>query len=402
MAQITLYAKTAGNWDVANAWNDQAGGGGTDYTNPQNGGGNTYICILNSKAMVLSATCGDGAGNVTVDQVNAPAADTGTLATSGAHVLTANVTYGHTLTAGMIQVLTGDTLQITGIVTNTGAGYAVVTAGTGIVTLTNAGGTVISQSSTGRGLSTAGTGAATVTGTITNTTGGYGLYQGSSSAAHTISGAISNTGSNGVRLVLGTTTWTPAAGTSLSGSGCPVVYCLGGNWVIDGIPAMSITAQQAPLQVYTGTVTWIATGSLAASAECQIDVIGAAGVLALATAGGSLTLTNSGTVVIRKLAGTLTTTSGANTASIVLATSTSYAAIPGGSDANKAIITGPTLPAAGDVDDTAGVFGYAGTPITPTCLLPLEADTKLAVQYGAGGVEFTGTLAAAGVFVIED
>jgi hypothetical protein len=56
----------------------------------------------------------------------------------------------------------------------------------------------------------------------------------------------------------------------------------------------------------------------------------------------------------------------------------------------------PTFALAGDVDSLAAAYGDTVSQTTPTCLLPLEADVELDVQYGAGGTEFTGTLAGSG------
>src|SRR3990172_1666235 len=53
----------------------------------------------------------------------------------------------------------------------------------------------------------------------------------------------------------------------------------------------------------------------------------------------------------------------------------------------------PTLPAAGDVDDTAAAFGYTGALVTPTLALPAVGDVEESAQYGAAGTEFTGTFA---------
>jgi hypothetical protein len=51
----------------------------------------------------------------------------------------------------------------------------------------------------------------------------------------------------------------------------------------------------------------------------------------------------------------------------------------------------PTLPAAGDVDDTAAAYGYAGSLITPTLKVPPVDKVEDGYFYGAGGTEYEGT-----------
>lgn len=57
---------------------------------------------------------------------------------------------------------------------------------------------------------------------------------------------------------------------------------------------------------------------------------------------------------------------GAGATEIVNQTATSYAAIIGGTDAQKACITGPTLPDVANVWYGSGQYGYAGGLLTPT------------------------------------
>jgi hypothetical protein len=77
--------------------------------------------------------------------------------------------------------------------------------------------------------------------------------------------------------------------------------------------------------------------------------------------------------------GTLNTADlGAGAASIVNHTSTSHAVILGGTAQQKAIITGPTLPAAADVQSGAAQFGYAGD--LQTAGYPTTAATNAAHQ----------------------
>lgn len=165
MAQITVYAHAAGNWDVDDAWNDAANGSGTHYTNPQNGGGNTYICDLNGLVMNLNRA-------VTVDLVRAT---TGTLTVVGTVTLTSPITYNGTSTSGMVIVGTSAILTVTGAVTATAAGHALVTSSTGTFYVTGA----VQGGTTGTGIKHIGTSATcTIAGNVTGGSGAasYGLW----------------------------------------------------------------------------------------------------------------------------------------------------------------------------------------------------------------------------------
>lgn len=164
----------------------------------------------------------------------------------------------------------------------------------------------------------------------------------------------------------------------------------GGTLTVDG----NMSGSGVQLNLSGGTATWTGNRSIAASADCYIAMTGSP-TLNLATASAKLVLSNSGTIQIRKTGGTINTAdAGAGAAQINLQTSTSYASIVGGTDANKAIIVGPTLPAAGDVDDTADDFGYPAALVEPTFKVPPASKVEDDYQYGAGGTEYTGTLAA--------
>jgi len=58
---------------------------------------------------------------------------------------------------------------------------------------------------------------------------------------------------------------------------------------------------------------------------------------------------------------------------------------------------GGTFPAIGDVDVTSPAYGPTGSEYSGTLLQPDEADVLLGIQYGAGGIEFTGTLVGGGL-----
>lgn len=375
------------NWDDANAWNSAADGSGTNYTNPQNGGGTTYLCYLNGKTVTVNIAVAvdqivgsvsgvlsvpDGASAlITVATATAgitiPLGSVGILTWAGASAssLTINgdVNYSGTSTSGMFPYTTNQAITLNGKVTNTSSGYCFVGSGSGVLTISNVGGTAISCSGSGRGVSHASTGAMTVTGAMSNTSSGRCI---SVNAATTcsITGSGSNSGVSGYVAAF------TAAGITATFTGDVTVSTGTGLFINNGslsiVGNLSSSANGVALNVGGGACTWIGSRALAASADCKITLTG--GTLNLATASGALSLANSGTVVIDKTGGTLTTTSGANTASIALQSATAYAAIPGGSDENKAIITGASIPSAADTRyGVARGWADGGTSATAGC-----------------------------------
>lgn len=396
-----FYKIGAGNFDDANGWSTNPAGPG-DTTATDSGGG-VYIVGAAGNTLDLNGVAVTLNQSVTAALIQASGA-TGNLAVSGTRVINANVTYSGTNTAaGMITIAAGTNLTINGLTTNSSSGYALSQTLSGILTASNVGSTVLNSTGSGRCLSSSGTGAITISGNIECGTG-YGVVLGSSSAGHSWSGNGSVTAAGyPIYQSAGTLTWTPGSGTSaaVSGTGSSVVTVAGGTLIIAGNVSTSATSTSvstmiAPILVRGGTLQYTGSRTLAASADCEIT-LRTGGTINLATATAALSLANSGTFVIRVHAGTLNTAdAGAGAASVVNQTTTSYAAIVGVGAANKAIITGPTLPAAGDVDSTAAQFGYAAALVTPTLVVPAEAEVEDGVGYGAGGTEFEGTLAAGG------
>jgi hypothetical protein len=403
----TLYAKsgTITNFDTANGWNSAANGSGTDYTATDSGGG-IYIVDsaantldLNGCAVTLNQSC----------QVALIQATTGTLTVSGTRTINGNVTYSGTSTSGMVIVPTGTGLTINGQATNTAAGYAIVQSGSGTTTITNAGGTAVANSGNGRGVSTANTGALSITGLVEQSAGaGSAVVNASTSAGHSLNGNLScAAGSYAYQLSGGTLAWT-VGNTGASAAivaGYAALAVSNGTCNIIGNLTTSHTALQngrsAPVVIIGGTINYpgdaTAARSIAAGAEVYIAVY--SGTLNLVQQSGAYTalaMANGGTFAIVAAGGTINTTGngGVSVASVVNQTTTSYAVILGGTAGQKAIITGPTIPAAGDVDSMAADYGYAGALIDPTLVVPAEADVETGVQYGAGGTEFTGTLDA--------
>lgn len=432
MAQVVLYAKTGiANWDDANKWNTAADGSGTDYTNPANGGGTTYLCDLNAKNVALNVG-GSVSPTITVDQIRTGATNAGGtigVGNSGAPILNlgnggitpsyagamvtwgtgtcsltvnGNATYSSTYTSGAFPTGASQSLFINGLLTNTSSGYAILESSTGIVGVVNAGVTAVSNSSSGRAIDMEGSGALTLTGNVANSGSGTAVRVNSSSANHAFTGNVSITSSGiGFQVNAGTVSWTPGSGTSLTNAATSSsVYAMavtGGALFINGSPTTvnnSNGAWTSALYVNGGTLQWSGARTIAAGAELEIDC--ASGAIQFANATAALTLTNSGTFVLRKSTGTLTYTAAGGTASIIRATETSYCAMPGCTDAEKAIITGPTLPTAGNVLTGSGTFGYAGSVQTPTLTLPdvgyvLTSAWGGPATYGAGGTGSTPT-----------
>jgi len=376
----TWYAKIAGDWFAENAWNSTAAGDGSDATAPLTA---ADTADLNGKAMTTT-----NGSSITQALVQAA---TGTLTPTGTLTINGSVTYSGTSTGGMIIYGTGATLTIlSGTVTNSGAGRCLVGSGSGVLVVNNNGGTALSNTA-GQCVHHGSTGAYTITGDVSSDGDAYQAYciQIAAAATGSVTGNLTHSGAQtGVQQEKGTITFTGNVNAT-DGIGINVYS---GTLVFAGNAKSSGDAEA--IRVAYGTCNWLGNRSLAASDGCYI--LQQAGTFNLATASDKLTLANSGTLVIFKIGGTLNTAdAGAGAASIVNQTATSYAAILGGSDAQKAIITGPTLPAAADVEVASGTYGYAGGLLTPAFVVPLEEDVELAVEYGAAA-EFTGTLAAGG------
>jgi hypothetical protein len=316
MAAVTVYAQSAGDWDKVNNWDTVAGGGGTDYTDPQDGTDaftcdcNGFIINLNKTVVVTKIQATAAGGGIKVPDSTAAtvgaAAGIKTLISSsynGAMVtwgtgtcsltLNGSVAYSGTNTSGMIPVGGSQTLTIqntggagTTSVSNTSTGYAIVPASTGILVVSNSGGTALSETSSGRCVSASGSGTCTITGAITATGGGYGLLNSSTSVSHTVTGDVSNSDVSGaaIRSSGGTIT---VDGNLSSSNGATVVNMVGGTFV------------------------WTGARTLAAATDCKLVV--STGTINIT----SLVLTNSGRFYIEKQGGgTLTVGSGGTLAQI--------------------------------------------------------------------------------------
>jgi hypothetical protein len=290
------------------------------------------------------------------------------------------ITYAGTLTAGFIRH-SANTLTILGAgagtttVTGTAAGYAVVTSGTGALTITNTGGTAAYESGNGRCVSHGSTGNLTITGILSASSGSTSCQTVNINGAATVqitgnilSAAYAITVYVSAAAVVATITGdvTATGGNAIYLNSAAATVTLDGN--------INATGVGVSFAVNGGTFSWTGNRTIATSAESYATL--SAGTLNLVLQSGAYTplvLSNSGTFILRKTGGTLNTTGngGASVASIVRQSATSYAAMSGCTDAQKAIITGPTLPAAANVRlSGSATYGYAGALFDGTISMP--------------------------------
>lgn len=440
------YAQSNGNWSAGGGggiWYDAASGG-NEVAKPTIGD-NAYLngCDVtldeNVACDLVDAGATDGrflipnSGTVIITaDVSSSYAGTMISWGTGTCSLTINgdVTYASTSTAGMLTVGTGQTLAVNGTVTNSSTGYGIVGSGTGVLAVSNVGSLAISNSGSGRCISWGSTGALSIAGASTGgvaVSAGTGIYVNAAASltlstgltgsggialnlavnvAVTISGNVSVTSASSYGLIFNT-----AANTKLTISGtlsCSVlsiygaVRITGGTLVLDGPVVCTnggmVTGPFYPLAA-SQTIQWTGARTLSSEQACVINVKG--GTVVLATETEALTLTNSGAFIINKASGTIVTSAGESpvyTASIVNQSLRAVAACIG--DDISSIITGPTLPAVGNVLTGSGTFGYAGDPQTPTATLPDEGEVypgTTGASYGNPGDPQTGTLSAAAI-----
>lgn len=371
------YAQSTGNWSAGGAggiWYD-AESGGSEVAKPA-AGDVAYICDGAAVDIDEDVSCAQiknvaNTGYITVTAnrtmtlTGNPGIDSSTTSTSGFIRVSAN-----TLT------ITHDQGAGTTAVQQTAAGYAVMTSSTGAFTVSNSGGVALESASTGRALNSTGSGAVSITGNLSSGSGwSSASWVNSSTGTHTLDGGITTSGGYSCIWSAGTVNWTPPA-TAMTVSGGNGVYhgmSLSGACTVNVLGDLSCTLTGAPLngiiyiQHSSAVINWIGSRSMAANKAVSIRM--SAGTINLATAGGALVLANSGVLSIEVGAGTLTTTHATGgTASIVNQIAVAQAAICGGTEANRAIITGASIPSAADT--RYGVTrGWAdgGTAATAGC-----------------------------------
>jgi hypothetical protein len=347
MAAIT--AASAGNFNTAGTWNDPGGGARVpttgDTANP-----NGYGIVIDG-----NVTCDGFVGNENVGHFHVDSGSpTVTLAVSG-------IVSSSTLTAGFIQVAADATLNLVGggsgkiLITNTAAGYAIVTAGSAVLNVTNTNGTAVSVAA-GRCISSAGTGAVTIVGNILQGAAGAGtgrsVYITSTSTSHSITGSM-------VQSSYGCCLEMNATGGRVTLSGTSSVYSQTYN-----------SSQYSVVQASVGTIA-ISGNRTVAAGELWCFGVWNSGTLNLT----DVTFTNNGKLFIHRMgaSGTLTVS---NTA-VINNTSAAEFLLFGWTSATLAA-TGPLIPAEADVLDSADDYGYAGD---------LQTGTLAA---GGGGVIIVG------------
>ncbi|MFA6047100.1 MAG: hypothetical protein WC718_19115 [Phycisphaerales bacterium] len=344
----TYYAKTPGSLFAANAWNTLANGTGTDATFAD-GHAEGHVLDLNGKAMTApnesSLWCDTFQGT------------TGTITPAGTLGIVApvgGVYYNGTSTSGMVINGNGTAVAIIGggpgttAVTAAAAGYTIVTSGSGTYVVSNSGGTSLLNSSSGRAISS-GTGTCDVTGAVSDTGTGYCLYHVTNAGIDTITGSVSATNTN------------------------PAIFVTIGTLNING----KITSSRLNIQasaVVTGsscTLNWIGTHTYTVGEYCSIETAGAVN-LGTGVAPNNLAITNAGAVIcILSRLGTVATDYFTHHRTLA-SSQFSFVANEPFED------TGPTLPAAANVQSGAPQFGYAGD--LQTAGYPTTAATNAAHQ----------------------
>lgn len=433
MAAFTSIA--TGNWnDGPTTWGTGAGvyPGSAQAGDTVTIGGNHVITLNVDPAYTLaSITNADNSGYITVG-------------TTRAITLTASTGYtysGTGTTNGGLKVTAG-TLTITGggagttAVTNSAAGYAVVSTG-GSVSISNVGGLCVSSGSSGRGVNmTSGSGTLTITsGTSANavlstgtgraishastgalsitggtgttnaavrvtTAAGIGVSQGAN-ATSTITGDVYCNSAGGIGVSVasaGSITITGdviVAGSSSTITSYPTgVTSSAGSCVVKGkfISDLSSGTAWAVYVSSGGTVTWDNTATRLVDASTDATIFIGAGAFSIA----GCTINVSGRLLIYKAGGTFTTT---GSPTINLMSTAAQATIIGAAFT----VTGPTIPVAADVRYNVA-RGYPGDAVgaisapnsgTPTATEDATSDACVVSgkNYGAANAR-TGSASA--------
>jgi hypothetical protein len=205
---------------------------------------------------------------------NVAGSNTSVLDVSGTVTLNSVVSYSGTATTGFITVGTGDNLSIVGpgagttAVLNSSAGYCIVGSGTGVLSVTNAGGTAVSCTWSGRGIRWGSSGTYTITGLVVSPSSGYAVQLVSGNPTGTITGNLQstltgrvidmNSGSLTVYgdllgpgidvfVTSGTVIWNSGTTRTIVSGGSAIVQLAGGTFDMSGVTVLnSIIQQQTP------------------------------------------------------------------------------------------------------------------------------------------------------------
>ena len=211
---------------------------------------------------------------------NVAGSNTSVLTVSGTgRTINGNINHSGTATAGFLRVPTGTSVTVLGKVTNTGAGYAIVTAGSGYCDVTNAGGTAI-EVSAGRGFSGNSTSnTSTITGGIVHSGNNYAVFQ------ITAGGTIKITGTN--ETVLNTSAATSQALRCNLGA----ILC-----ELKVLSASIVSVLYAGSSA--GVITWTGVHTYTAGEGCFLLAYSAGTINLGVAAGNPLTITNSGAILM--------------------------------------------------------------------------------------------------------
>lgn len=289
----TWYFQGVSNWGDADAWNSEAGGGGTSHTYTVPEPSNTFD--LNNYGPILD-----------MDVV------IGTLVSNGASGVlyvqaTRSITGNVVCTAGLVLNVTSGTLTINGQVSTSGsASTGVVINTTGSLVVNNPSGVALDVQK-GTGLNASGTGGFEINGAINvNAASAYGV-QSSCTGASSINGAVTLTTGTGAVRVSGATPLTISGEIhALTGTGLLITNASAVVNLTDcslssspSTPSVSCYA----INISNGTINWTGAATLAAGEECYCQVT--TGTINLGTAGSALTLSNSGQFTCRQQTGTI-------------------------------------------------------------------------------------------------
>lgn len=338
----TWYAKSAGDWFAANAWNSTAAGDGTDATAPLTA---TDDANLNGKAM--TTTTGSTITQATI------LGSTGTLTPTGTLTINGNVTHSGTATTGFL-ILGADTnVTINGCVTESNNGYAIVGSSNATLTISNGTGYACNLTSGGRVISWGATGTLNITGIARQGSWNVTIYVNSSCT-------INWTGDAETIITSGSVLQTVTGTITLNYNGKPIG--LGSAPILWSSP---------------GTFNWVGTHTITAGTYARIRCTSNTN-LNMGTASTALVLTIAGQLCVDFAStGTCSTTyltltrSSASAGIVLLGVSTG---VPS---------SGPTLPDITNVNNTTtygyqlGLTGVLTTPSINTVLSPYTYGANL-------------------------
>jgi len=282
-------------------------------------GSQNVVLDGNPTYSIASITNGDNTSYITVSTTRTltltgdPAINSSYTSYDGFIRVTGDLTITHDQGAGTVCVLHDAT-----------AGNAIKDSGSASWSISNAGGTALKLANKGRVLYHTSSGTLSITGDL----------HGDSSE-----GASSEL----IRTAAGTVTIT---GDLINDGSCDCCENYGGTINLIGTCKGTGGGAHMSCASASGTYTWTGNRSIAASDNCHCVLN--LGTMNFATAGANLVLANSGSFVLEQNGGTLNVAdAGSGAAEINNQDATSYAAMVGPTDAQKAIISQPAASGGG-------------------------------------------------------